>query len=261
MNIIVEALAYGWRSRRAWWFTATSRTRARFARTALGGFWLGVSNLLSIAALSVVYGTVFKVQDFSHYVVFLGTGLVVWNSVASAVTAAPLLFEVNAIHLKNTNLHPIFYTLEEWAFQIQSFFQSFAMVLLGLSFFKHDLFLNLLLLSWLPLLNILLFLYWVPLAVCILGARFRDFYQLVPIALQLGFLLSPILYDKKNLGRFGWTADFNPIYRILSPLRKVLMEGELNLGQSLLVLALNIMGIYISVWLLARDRKQLPFFV
>ena len=51
------------------WFTATARTRARFART-FGKFWLGLSNLLSIGALALVYGTVFKVQDFSTYGVF-----------------------------------------------------------------------------------------------------------------------------------------------------------------------------------------------
>ena len=49
-----------WRMRRAWWFTATARSRARFARTFFGSFWLGLSNLLSIAALALVYGTVFK---------------------------------------------------------------------------------------------------------------------------------------------------------------------------------------------------------
>jgi len=261
MNIIIEAFVYGWRSRRAWWFTATARTRARFARTALGGFWLGLSNLLSIAALSLVYGTVFKVQDFSNYVVFLGTGLVIWNAVAAAIGSAPGLFEMNATHLKNSNLHPIFYTLEEWAFQVQTFFQSLVMVLLGLSFFKHDLILNFLAFSWLPLVNLLLFLYWVPLAVCIMGARFRDFYQLVPIVLQLGFLLSPILYDKKNLGQFAWTANFNPIYRILSPLRQVLLRGEVNVSQSVAVLAFNLLGLLLALWLLGRDRKVLPFFV
>ena len=34
---------------------------------------------------------------------------------------------------------------------------------------------------------------------CLLGARFRDLYQLVPIVLQLVFLLSRF-YEKKNLG-------------------------------------------------------------
>ena len=40
--------------------------------------------------------------------------------------------------------------------------------------------------------------------VCLLGARYRDFYQLVPIVLQLVFLLSPILYRKDNLGSMAW---------------------------------------------------------
>ena len=97
-----------WHMRRAWWFTATARTRARFARTFLCSFWLGLSNLLSIAALALVYGAVFEVQDFNTYVVYLGVGLVVWNGISSAIGSAPNLFEHNQAHLHNTNLNPIF---------------------------------------------------------------------------------------------------------------------------------------------------------
>ena len=35
-----STLKEAWRMRQAWWFTATARTRARFARTLLGSFWL-----------------------------------------------------------------------------------------------------------------------------------------------------------------------------------------------------------------------------
>ena len=87
-----STLRDAWRMRRVWWFTATSRTRARFSRTLFGSFWLGLSNLFSIAALATVYGTVFKVQDFNVYVVYLGLGLVVWNSLGAAISSAPNLF-------------------------------------------------------------------------------------------------------------------------------------------------------------------------
>ena len=56
---LIHSIRYAWRSKEVWWYTATARTKARFARTILGGFWLGLSNLLSIAALAGVYGTVF----------------------------------------------------------------------------------------------------------------------------------------------------------------------------------------------------------
>ena len=250
-----------WRMRRAWWFTATARTRARFARTFFGSFWLGLSNVLSIAALALVYGTVFKVQDFRTYVVYLGIGLVVWNGISSAIGSAPNLFEHNHAQVHNTNLNPIFYVLEEWAFQVQTFLQSLALVLFALSWFQSNLLLNLFAYGWLPLLNLFLFLFWAPMIVCLLGARYRDFYQLVPIVLQLVFLLSPILYRKDNLGSMVWTANFNPLYRVLSPVRHSLMVGEVQWSAGLLLLCLNIAGLFVSLRWLNRERPNIPFLI
>lgn len=258
---VASTLREAWSMRRVWWFTATARTRARFARTLFGSFWLGLSNLLSIAVLALVYGTVFKVQDFSTYVVYLGLGLVVWNSIAAAIGSAPNLFEHNAQHLHNTNLNPIFYTLEEWAFQVQTFLQSFLLVVLCLSFFQTSLILHLLTAGWLPMLNLLLFLYWLPVLVCLLGARYRDVYQLVPIVLQLVFLLSPILYEKKNLGALSWTADLNPLYRVLSPLRHSLITGSLLGWQDSVLLVANLAGVVFATWLINRERRYLPFLI
>ena len=50
-----STLREAWRMRRVWWFTATARTQARFVRTYFGSFWLGLSNLFSVAVLSAVY--------------------------------------------------------------------------------------------------------------------------------------------------------------------------------------------------------------
>ena len=258
---VLSTVGEAWRIRRAWWFTATSRTRARFARTFLGSFWLGLSNLLSIAALALVYGTVFKVQDFNTYVVYLGTGLVVWNGISAAIGSAPNLFESNHTHVHNTNLNPIFYVLEEWAFQLQTFLQSFGLVVIALSWFQHSLLLNLLLYGWLPLLNLFLFLFWAPAIICLLGARYRDFYQLVPIVLQLVFLLSPILYRKDNLGAMAWTANLNPLYRVLSPVRHSLMAGEVQWSAGLLLLGLNLIGLWVALHWLNRERPHLPFLI
>jgi len=254
-------LRQAWLMRRVWWFTATARTRARFARTLLGSFWLGLSNLLSIGVLALVYGTVFKVQNFNYYVVYLGIGLVCWNAISSAIAAAPNLFEHNRGQVHNTNLHPVFYTLEEWAFQAQTFGQSFLLVAVALSFFQHNLLINLVLFSWLPILNLLLFIYWLPLLVCLLGARYRDVYQVVPIVLQLVFLLSPILYEKKSLGGLAWTADINPVYAVLSLVRENLMVGSGHWKAGLILLLFNVFGMWISVWLLNRERKYLPFLI
>ena len=97
--------------------------------------------------------------------------------------------------------------------------------------------------------------------VCLLGARYRDFYQLVPIVLQLVFLLSPILYRKDNLGSMAWTANLNPLYRVLSPVRHSLMAGELQWSIGLLLLAINCVGVCVSLRWLNRERPNIPFLI
>ncbi len=261
MKAVINSIFYAYSTRRAWWFTATSRSRSRFARTTLGSFWLGISNLLSVGVLSLVYGTVFKVSDFSEYVVYLGTGLVIWNSLSSAICAAPTLLDYNSNNLKNVNLHPVFYSLEEWAFQLQTFCQSFLLVLAFLSFIDLSLLPNLIFPGILPLINLLLFLYWFPLIVCLLGVRFHDILQLVPIVMQLLFLLSPILYVKENLGHLAWFADYNIFYQYLSTLRYSLINGQLEWNIVLSLFFVNLVGIWLSLIYLCKSRKMLPFLV
>jgi lipopolysaccharide transport system permease protein len=251
-------LVFAWQTRRVWWFTATARTTARYVRTKLGNLWLGLTNLLSIAVLATVYGTVFRVADFRAYAVFLGVGLVLWNSLSGAIGSAPLLFEKSRESINNINLPPLFYALEEWAFQVQTFLQSVAMVLVGLSWFQPSLLPNLIVYGIPGTINFLLFMFWLPLIVCLLGARFKDIYQLVPIILQLVFLLSPILYTKSALGSFQWIAKINPLYQAFSPLRDSLIHGKFYITSNLVLGLINFIGIYISLVLLQKERKILP---
>jgi lipopolysaccharide transport system permease protein len=94
-----------------------------------------------------------------------------------------------------------------------------------------------------------------------LGARFKDIYQLVPVVLQLIFLLSPILYMKESLGHYAWIAHFNPLYQAFSPLRDSLIQATFNWPANLTLLVFNVIGTVISLGLLQRERRVLPFLV
>ena len=259
--MVLDTLIYAFKTRKAWWFTATARTRARFVRTTLGGFWFGFSNLLSILLLGSVYGTVFKVENLELYFLYLGLGLVTWNAIRGSVVSAPLLFEHNSENIRNMNLHPVFYTLEEWAVQVQTFAQSFALVFIALAIFNPHIVSNFFHFAWLPLFNLCIFFYWVPVILCLIGARFADFSEFVPLFTQLVFLVSPILYEKKVLGNLSWIADFNPLYQVLSPLRQSIIEGTVNWNQSFLLLLVNILGCLLSIILLEKSRRLLPYLV
>ena len=258
-KMLFDNLKFAFKTRKSWWYTATSRSRARFARTTLGSFWLGFSNLLSIGTLGIVYGTVFSVQDFRSYFIYLGVGLVIWNTISSSIASSPNLFAHNSSNIKNMNIKPIFYTLEEWSFQLQTFFQSFILVFFLLLFLKFSLLGNLLFYSWLPFLNLFIFIYWFPIIVCLISIRFTDVAQLVPIVLQLVFLTSPILYKKESLGTLDWITNFNFIYQVLDPVRVSLIDGYVNYSSSIFLLIINLVGILFTIRMLNSESKILPF--
>ena len=258
-KMLLDNFKFAFKTRKAWWYTASSRSRARFARTTLGSFWLGFSNLLSIGTLGIVYGTVFSVEDFKSYFIYLGFGLVVWNTISSSISNSPNLFSHNSSNIKNMNLKPIFYTLEEWSFQLQTFIQSFVLVFFVFLFVKSTLIVNFLFFSWIPLLNLIVFIYWFPLIVCLISVRFTDIAQLVPIVLQLVFLTSPILYRKESLGSLGWITNLNFIYQILDPLRVSIINGTINYQNSMLLLICNFVGLFLTLRYLEIESRRLPF--
>ena len=258
-KMLLDNFKFAFKTRKAWWYTATSRSKARFARTTLGSFWLGFSNLLSIGTLGVVYGTVFSVEDFSSYFIYLGFGLVIWNTISSSISNSPQLFSHNASNIKNMNLHPLFYTLEEWSFQVQTFIQSFVLVFFVLLFLKVSILSNFLLYSWIPFLNLFIFIYWFPLIICLVSVRYTDIAQLVPIVLQLAFLISPILYRKESLGSLAWITNLNFIYQVLAPLRDSLIVGYINYQDSIFLLTFNLIGLICTLTFLNSQSKKLPF--
>jgi lipopolysaccharide transport system permease protein len=260
IRAIISLLKYILKTSRTYWFTATSKTKARYARTSLGSFWLGISTLLTVVCLGSVYGTIFKVSNFRDYFIYLGFGLVIWTPISEAINQAPLIFSNNSNSLKNSRIKPIFFVCQEWAFQVQSFVQAFLMVLLVFLILSPNLFWNLGF-SILHFLNLFLFLFWLQLLISLLGTKFTDLFQLLPVLTNLIFLLSPILYQKVNLGSYSIIADLNPIYQILRLLRSSLINGTLNLELSLMALVANLFFIICSLMVYVKMEKRLIFYL
>ena len=193
--------------------------------------------------------------------VYIGVGLVCWNTISTSFASAPNLFVINTNQILNTNTNYVFYTLEEWAFSIQTFFQSLFLVLIGLSFIKYNLFINFFTVGLFPFFNLIIFLYWFPVFISIAGIKYKDFYQLIPVIIQMVFLLSPFLYEKKFLGSLSWTAEFNPLYQVVACFRESLISGVLPLKSFIGITLMNIFGIYVASFILNRTKKVLPFLI
>ena len=259
LRVISKYLRYIYKTKSVWWYTASAKTRARYIRTFLGSLWLGISNLLFIGVLGFVYGVVFQAENFKEYYIYLGLGYSIWNTIGGSINAAPDIFSNNSTSLLNTNINPIFFVLEEWCFEIQTFLQSIGMVILFLGILDNSLLINII---YTPIhfINLIIFIFWAPLIICLLAARYTDIYQLVPIVTQLIFLMSPILYPEKNLGKLSLLADFNPVYKILALFRDSMIQGRFFVKESLSLLFINFIFFLISLVLLNKYKKRLVFY-
>ena len=257
--VIIKSLKYFYKTKSVWWYTSSAKTRARYIKTALGSLWLGISNIIFISVLGVVYGIAFQAENFKDYFIYLGLGYSVWFAIGGALNAAPEIFSSNDRNLLNTNINPLFYVFEEWSFQVQTFFQSQAMVLVFLSIFDPLIIIKLLY-TPLHLINIILFIFWAPLTFCLTAARYTDFYQLIPNLTQLIFLMSPILYAEKNLGQFGLIAELNPIYKILALFRDSIIDGKFYLKESIFLLIINLTMCSIVLFVFDKYKKKLVFY-
>ncbi len=256
-----DLIKYGFKTRRAWWFSATARTRARFSRTIIGSFWLGLANLLFALALGGVYGIVFKAPSLKEYFIYIGLGFSIWATIGGALNSSPQIFEMNAHNIKNSRIHPVFYLLEEWAFQIQTFIQSFLLIIIFIAFLSPKILVNFIIFSPLHLLNLFLFILWLPLLICLAAIKYQDLYQLLPLFTQLTFLLSPIFYTEKNLGNLTFIAKYNPIYQVLSLLRESIINGNFIFKESIILLLINLFMVIFSFRILEKTKKELIFYI
>jgi len=115
--------------------------------------------------------------------------------------------------------------------------------------------------SWIPLLNLFVFLFCFPLIIGLISLRLSDFAQLVTIVLQLIFLISPILYRKENLGDLTWITNIIFLYILIDSLRSSLVTASINYNSQLLILDVNTLGLLFSLLILQLQTKKIPFLV
>jgi len=72
-----------------------------------------------------------------------------------------------------------------------------------------------------------------------LNLKYRDFYQIWDIALQLGFFVSPIVYDSSLIpSRYRFLYSLNPVTRLIEFMRDIFLRSSLpSLQESLILLS------------------------
>jgi ABC-type polysaccharide/polyol phosphate export permease len=99
----------------------------------------------------------------------------------------------------------------------------------------------------------------VSLLLASLNLKYRDVSQIWELALQLGFFLSPIVYDESSVpARYLFLYSLNPITRLIEATRNMFLQRELP-GATDLFVIFSVTGLILLLGLVVFQHLQAGF--
>jgi lipopolysaccharide transport system permease protein len=233
--------------------------RNRYRGSVLGPFWLTLSTAIMVAALGVLYASLFKLS-LAEYLPFLAVSLIVWNTISQIVAdACTSLTSADGI----IRQLPLPYTVHV----LRCVFRNAVIA-------AHNLPIILLVFlatgSWpgpeallaLPgLALVALNACSIALFLGMLCARFRDIPPIVGSVMQLAFFLSPVLWKPELLGPARVWLPLNPFYTVMETVRGPLIEGGAAPLVWLSALAYTGLMAALALAFFTRFRGRIAFWV
>lgn len=234
--------------------------KLRYRGSVLGPFWLTLSTAVMVAALGIVWSTLFK-TNMSQYLPFLGLSLVLWGSginglavdACSAFTQAEgtirsirMPYTVQIIRTMVRNVIVFAHNLVV-PVAVFALYDSWP----GLSAF------------W-SLPGLVLWLVDGVAACMLLGAvsaRFRDIPPIVGSIMQIAFYVTPIIWKPSQLAFHPVWMDFNPFDSLLDVVRGPLLGNVPTLRTWGLATGYSIALALVSWLAFVRARGRLAFWV
>jgi ABC-2 type transport system permease protein/lipopolysaccharide transport system permease protein len=214
-------IAEGWRRRPLWGTMGLQDIRRRYRRSVIGPFWITLSMGVMVAALGLLYGTIFK-QDMHDYLPYLAAGFVVWGLISNLILEGTAVF-VGAEGLIRQLPAPLSVHV-------------YRLLWSNLIIFGHNIWVFVAVALWyglnpgwtmllaLPaLLLVVLNGFWVALLAGLLSARFRDIPLVVASVVQVLFFITPVIWRPDMVPDRAMILDLNPLHHFVEILRAPLL--------------------------------------
>lgn len=233
--------------------------RQRFQRSVLGPFWLTLSMGILVAALGLVFSTLFQ-QEVAKTLPFISTGIIFWGLLTSCINDGTMVFIAAESYIRNLPMPLSVHFYRMMARNLIIWVFNMAIYLVVLIYF-----------GLLPGWNILLFIpgfilflinaAWISLAVGVLSTRYRDVPQVIANVLQVIFFLTPIFWSPATLPNRPAFVLFNPFYHLIEIVRAPLLGEVAPLVSWGLCVGMALAGLGFTAWLYRRAHARIAYWV
>lgn len=198
--------------------------RRRYARSAIGQFWVTLTTGLTVGALGFVWSQLWR-QPIANLLPFVAISMVVWGFISGLLNDAPVAF-TNAAPLMNNQGMP-FSTI------------MYGLMLKHCIVFAHNLpiivIVALIFGIWpgpeavgalVGLALLIAFLFGLSYAIAVVCLRFRDLTQIVQNGVTMLFFVTPVLWRPEQIrAEHAYLLNYNPFAVYLATIQKPLLGG------------------------------------
>ena len=218
------------------WSLALRDIKVRYRQTLLGVAWAVLQPLAFMFTFTLVFAKFGKISsDGAPYALFSYTGLVPWTFFTTGLTLA-----VNSIAANINLVKKVYFPREVFPLGVVigclvDFLIASALVGVLMAIYHVPVNLQLVWLPWLIAVEVA-FLAAVALIVSALNVFYRDIKYIVPLVVQLGLFVTPVIYSVSKVPAFlmPWYM-LNPMAVVIDGIRRVILHGQPPEFASLLV--------------------------
>ena len=260
---MTDLLLGAWRYRHYILSAIINELRGRFVRSRLGGLWMIVHPLAQVAIFALILSAVLsaKLPGIDHrfaYAIYLTAGILAWSLFFELVTTGLNLFIQHGNLLKKIVFPKITLPLIAAGTALLNNIGLLLAIFVVFALLGHWPTVQVL---WLPLLLLLTLALGLGLGLVlgVLNVFIRDIGQLVPILLQFGFWLTPIVYMPSIIPeRLQGLLWLNPLYPLVSAYHNVLVFGQPPAWQGLVIIAVIAAGLLaLALFLFRRASAEM----
>jgi lipopolysaccharide transport system permease protein len=238
--------------------------RIRFARSKFGVAWMIIHPLAQVLVYTLIFSNIMKakmpgIENKYSYAIYLMSGVLAWSLFSDIINRCLNLFIENANIIKKVNFPRI--TLPGIAIgsclinNICLFFIIFTILLL----ISHTV--SSVIFCLIPLtLIVVAFSFGIGLILGILNVFLRDIAQILPIALQVLFWFTPIVYPKDIIpAKYHSLAHLNPLYHIIEAYHQILVYNILpEISGLALSAVISFLLLVSGMFLFRRASPEMP---
>lgn len=234
---------------------------ARYRRSVIGAFWLTINKSVLIAAIGLVFGTLFR-QPMAQFLPHLAIGLILWSFISACLTGACSSFINQKGIILQINLPLYTHLMRDMWNEIIILCHNIVIVPVLLVVFRIGV-------SWPVLLVIpgalllIANLGWMCLILSVVCTRFRDVNQIVQNSLQVLFYLTPIIWNANLMPDRvpRWLLQVNPFFHMLEVIRAPI-EGIVPGNTSwIYLLVMSILGWAIALPFYGFFRRRIAYWL